>query len=1081
MAQTYRNFAFISYKSQDRRWAEWLQRKLEYYRLPADIRRADIRLKKGIRPVFKDTTDLGVGNLDEGIREALADSRFLIVICSPNASKSKWVNKEVKEFIDSGRAADIIPFIIDGEPNSADPSRECFPEELRNLKEEHEIKAANVNEGGRNAAAVRVIARMFGLRFDELWQRYRRREMRRNLLIGALATLLIVAGLFVYDYFRVKTDYYMEYTLRHGMPEGVFKIKKSELRHYPAYYKFDSTRGKTVRITACDYWGQPMNMPPTGILGESPIIELCYENGKLSALEHKDASGSNIYKEVFASDDYTKVDLKESSSGDAASLFGSGTSMTEGRLSQDSDPMSFFTRGKANIGRYVYEYDDDGYITKKMFKRYNGRNEPGYDNNGIAGFAFTFGSLHRIISVTYLDADEKPCTNKFGIMREEMTYDENSVTDSHRYFGADGELRLNELGYAFCTVLWEPESATATTSYFGTNEEAVISRNLAHKEVEELRENGHTFYAFGIDGRPSICNNISMPAFSNFHKAVYERDKEGRIVAQSFYDVDGQPCYVPAKIHKTRLCYSSYNKPDSIVFLDTDGSRKNCMNGFAKTSFSYDKEGNTQSESYYDYAGRPVYVNGAQYLSMEYSNRRLVKISAFGHNFWPAGMMNYGGAHSVEIGYDSDGNTESVKFLDGTGALMEPLSFGFAEVKAKYSNGNLASLTSYDPEGNIVEGISGYAVAHYRWDEKGNRTAEEFFDSNMQPAYNQQHVARAEYSFDQGGNCTEVRCYDTDGSLKISDLGFAICKNEYDGTHLISQSSFGTKAEPIMSQAGIHRIRYEYDNLGRQTFISFYDTMQNPAIRNDGVHATKMEYDAFGNISAMYNIGTDGEPCNNKDGVARQQNTYDKHNNRIKEEYFDAGGKLTNYEAFGYALALSKFDSRGNCIEMAAYDSSGKPTDCKAGYHKAITRYNDEGLPLIMCTYDADGKYAEVLNSGLWISKNVNIYDDSGTSTCNAKFDADGDAAFIGAQYNEKGTVACILIRQGYFGDIMAQYPDGRQETYPESFSYRADDELSDEEKRGKVYRHYLDSIAELAKHIYDDIERAAKPSESSK
>ena len=83
MAHEYKYFAFISYKSQDRRWANWLQRKLEYYILPAEIRKADTRLSKGIRPVFKDTSDLGAGNLENGIRQALSESRYLIVICSP--------------------------------------------------------------------------------------------------------------------------------------------------------------------------------------------------------------------------------------------------------------------------------------------------------------------------------------------------------------------------------------------------------------------------------------------------------------------------------------------------------------------------------------------------------------------------------------------------------------------------------------------------------------------------------------------------------------------------------------------------------------------------------------------------------------------------------------------------------------------------------------------------------------------------------------------------------------------------------------------------------------------------------------
>lgn len=50
-------FAFISYMREDSKWADWLQHKLEHYRLPSNLNgRED--LPKAIRPVFKDTNEL---------------------------------------------------------------------------------------------------------------------------------------------------------------------------------------------------------------------------------------------------------------------------------------------------------------------------------------------------------------------------------------------------------------------------------------------------------------------------------------------------------------------------------------------------------------------------------------------------------------------------------------------------------------------------------------------------------------------------------------------------------------------------------------------------------------------------------------------------------------------------------------------------------------------------------------------------------------------------------------------------------------------------------------------------------------
>lgn len=187
-------FAFISYKREDERWAKWLQRKLESYSLPTTLRKENPGLPDRIRPVFRDQSDLSGGNLRAEIEKGLNGSKYLIVICSPRSANSPWVSKEVSHFIDRGRGDDIIPFIIGGTPNSSDPDDECFPEGLRRLSGERELLGININEMGRDAAAIKVIARMFGLRFDSLWQRHEKAKRRRVAVItGIILSLLIAA------------------------------------------------------------------------------------------------------------------------------------------------------------------------------------------------------------------------------------------------------------------------------------------------------------------------------------------------------------------------------------------------------------------------------------------------------------------------------------------------------------------------------------------------------------------------------------------------------------------------------------------------------------------------------------------------------------------------------------------------------------------------------------------------------------------------------------------------------------------------------------------------------------------------
>ena len=186
-------YAFISYKREDEKLAKWLQDKLEHYRFPTNLNgRTD--LPKNIRPTFRDVTDLEPGLLVEKINTALHNSQWLIVVCSPRSAKSPWVCKEAQAFIDLGRADHIIPFVIEGNPFSNDATTECYPDALRNLTGSKELLAANINEMGRDAALIKVVARMFGLRFDTLWQRHEKEKRgRQNRIIAAV--ILFVLGI----------------------------------------------------------------------------------------------------------------------------------------------------------------------------------------------------------------------------------------------------------------------------------------------------------------------------------------------------------------------------------------------------------------------------------------------------------------------------------------------------------------------------------------------------------------------------------------------------------------------------------------------------------------------------------------------------------------------------------------------------------------------------------------------------------------------------------------------------------------------------------------------------------------------
>ena len=235
-----KNFVFISYNHKDVKWARWLQKKLEWYRLPTEIHN-EFSDSRYIRPVFRDRDTLTSGVLNDALRSHLEASKYLVVLCSPHSAQSEWVSDEIEAFIEMGRLDRIVPFIIDGSPqdytrsNIAQPLMgECFPLALRQWNMEHPDKnllGIAVTDDGktdRQKAFIRLVAHLLGIGFDALWQRHKR-YIRR--LITSLAIAAVVALALVY-WFMIPVK--MTVTIKDdpsnlpGMEHGVLNVNGSE-------------------------------------------------------------------------------------------------------------------------------------------------------------------------------------------------------------------------------------------------------------------------------------------------------------------------------------------------------------------------------------------------------------------------------------------------------------------------------------------------------------------------------------------------------------------------------------------------------------------------------------------------------------------------------------------------------------------------------------------------------------------------------------------------------------------------------------------------------------------------------------
>ncbi len=138
-SDSYKYFAFISYSRKDSAAAKWLQRHLEWFRFPVKLVPEEARPghPKYVRPVYRDKTNLEIDDSHywENIQGAIEQSRFLIVLCSPDSASSGPVDKEVLHFLEDPQRSDplshVAPVILRGNVGSRDDSECLCPALLR--------------------------------------------------------------------------------------------------------------------------------------------------------------------------------------------------------------------------------------------------------------------------------------------------------------------------------------------------------------------------------------------------------------------------------------------------------------------------------------------------------------------------------------------------------------------------------------------------------------------------------------------------------------------------------------------------------------------------------------------------------------------------------------------------------------------------------------------------------------------------------------------------------------------------------------------------------------------------------------
>jgi WD40 repeat protein len=190
--------AFVSYSRKDRDFAVLLEKALKAYRAPKDLDGAPQRHLT----VFRDENDIAGGDYYDAIERFLQRSRKLIVVCTPSARASIYVDDEIERFIRLHGAQNVVPVLLAGRPNAeaTDPADAAFPQALAGALKMplavsfigfDKARDRRIDRGAFEGPWYQLLSTLLELPRHDIEQRDKRRQQRSRRIAGGIAAGVI--------------------------------------------------------------------------------------------------------------------------------------------------------------------------------------------------------------------------------------------------------------------------------------------------------------------------------------------------------------------------------------------------------------------------------------------------------------------------------------------------------------------------------------------------------------------------------------------------------------------------------------------------------------------------------------------------------------------------------------------------------------------------------------------------------------------------------------------------------------------------------------------------------------------------
>ena len=439
----------------------------------------------------------------------------------------------------------------------------------------------------------------------------------------------------------------------------------------------------------------------------------------------------------------------------------------------------------------ILEYDNAGNILSDSY--YDDYRQPTYRKGSYSKVTMKYDERGHRILTNWLNHDGTPANNS-GFSSQEVQYDDMGREEIIRYYLLD-ELRfMQEYGY-------QGNSLFMRTDYAG-GLHRVHRYDGRGYEVETVDYNGDNLSSRSVSEFDAYGNMIQRIFYNSQNKKtgyfISEYNNYGLPTKTSYYNADGQLSREVNTAERVAVAVSVYDnhnlKIERRCYDESGASLRIISSGketYARLVMDYDRNGNCTESIFYD-------ENGDIY-------------------------------QSVIQRYDVYNRETDRIYLDGEGNQLVRKEVRYDEM------GNVVSDALYDCNDMLqAEPTSGVAKIIYINDSYGYVIGQEFYGADGQPVnpygtYHKYCITR------RHGRNEEIRYYGTDGRLTLNQDGYAVEKFTYDERgNEIGRAFYGVNEEPILLKWRFSRYEVQYDDQGNLSECRFFDTVGREVHRVDG-------------------------------------------------------------------------------------------------------------------------------------------------------------------------------------------------------------------------------------------------------